>query len=157
VNKVTFLSVVGITFLGISSYLAASPSIATAAAAATSPIGPRRPASEMITEVVREYGPLTIRSQVGGAAVWVGDRKVGETQVGATLRVRNVEAGTHRLIARKPGHHEWSRQIDVIANQQADVMIDLQPDNPQGGSTGQDGEDVPERLRRLYDYLQPYR
>jgi hypothetical protein len=78
-----------------------------------------RPAPELtITkEIVREVGSVAIRGRLAGIEVWLGDRKIGDTEMGTALVVGNLAVGSHRLKARKSGHKDWERDIQVAPNQ----------------------------------------
>jgi formylglycine-generating enzyme required for sulfatase activity len=68
-------------------------------------------------------GALAVTATIPGVEVWLGDRKIGDTTAGGTLLVPNLLAGTYRVTARKAGHDDWERTIDVIADQRVNLVI----------------------------------
>lgn len=76
-------------------------------------------------EIVREYGILTIRGRLAGIEVWLDDRRLGTTESGIALVIRDLETGRYRLKARKEGHKDWEREVQVTADQRTDVLIEL--------------------------------
>jgi len=68
-------------------------------------------------------GSLAVTSKIPGVEVWLGDRKIGETTAGGTPLVTDLPAGTYRLMARKPGHRDWERTVEVAADQRLNVAI----------------------------------
>ncbi len=96
-------------------------------ASATPQPVPAPPAPEITKEVVREYGTLAIRGRLAGIEVWLDERKLGATEAGTALVMSNLPAGTYRLKAKKAGHKDWEREVQVAANQRAEVTIDLEP------------------------------
>ena len=73
-----------------------------------------------------ERGTLVVRSKIAGVEVWLDARRIGETQPDATLVVDDVPAGVHRLKARKTGHLESSREVQVAAGRRAEVFLDIE-------------------------------
>ncbi len=71
-------------------------------------------------------GALAITAKIAGVEVWLGDRKIGDTTTGSTLFVPDLPAGTYRLKARKAGHPDWERTVDVIADQRVELAIGLE-------------------------------
>jgi formylglycine-generating enzyme required for sulfatase activity len=72
------------------------------------------------------FGSLSLSTSVDGVQVLVGDRVVGEASARVPLVV-SLQAGVHRVVARKPGHREWQRDVQVAADQNAAVLIDIEP------------------------------
>jgi hypothetical protein len=76
--------------------------------------------------VFRKAGPtvgaLAVTGKVAGVEVWLGDRKLGETTRGGTLLAPDLPAGTYQLKARKPGHKDWTRTVDVGANERVELI-----------------------------------
>ena len=99
------------------------------ASLAPAPVPAPRPS--ITTEIEREYGTLAIRGKLAGIEVWLDDQKVGETQAGRALVLRNVAAGPHRVKGRKPGQKDWEREVDIAANRRAEVLIDIEPLRPE--------------------------
>jgi hypothetical protein len=89
-----------------------------------------RPRPTISREVVRESGALAIRARVGGVEVWLDEHKIGETEPGIALVLDNVEVGVHRLRGRKAGHRDWERQVTIVANRRAEVVIDFDTTPP---------------------------
>jgi uncharacterized caspase-like protein len=92
--------------------------------------GPASPPS-ITAEIERQYGTLAIRARVAGIEVWLDEQKVGETQTGGDLVLRNVAVGPHRVKGRKAGQKDWERGVDVAVNQRAEVLIDIEPVRPE--------------------------
>jgi formylglycine-generating enzyme required for sulfatase activity/uncharacterized caspase-like protein len=99
--------------------------------ASAAPVPPPPPPRPITTEVEREYGTLAVRGKLPGIEVWLDDQKVGETQAGGALVLRNVAAGAHRVRGRKPGQKDWEGSVEVAANQRAEVLIDIEPLRPE--------------------------
>ncbi len=77
--------------------------------------------------VFRRAGPavgsLAVTGKVADVEVWLGDRKLGDTARGGTLLAPDLPVGTYQLTARKAGHKDWTRTVEVAANQQVDIAI----------------------------------
>ena len=77
--------------------------------------------------VFRRAGPavgsLAVTRKVADMEVWLGDRKLGDTARGGTLLAPDLPVGTYQLTARKAGHKDWTRTVEVAANQQVDIAI----------------------------------
>ena len=94
-------------------------------------------------EVIRqELGSLALSSRVAGVEVWLNDQKVWTSRLGADYVLSKIPAGTHRVIARKAGHKDWEREIQVAADQRADVMIDIEALGPANTLRTEDGADM---------------
>jgi hypothetical protein len=63
--------------------------------------------------------------------VWLGDQRLGETRAGRAIVADNVPAGSHRLRARKAGYGTWERDVQVAANQRAEIVIDIDALRPE--------------------------
>ena len=88
---------------------------------------------------VRPVGALAVRGRAPGIEVWLGDRKVGETGTDHALVIPNLVAGSYKVRARKVGHRDWEREIQVAANQRAEVVVDIEPLAPAKVIRGEDG------------------
>lgn len=104
------------------------PGAQVAAVLVPRPVAPRIEGEE---EVRQEFGTVAISARLPGIDVWLGDQKVWTTKTGSAYVLRNVPAGTHRLTARKAGLPEWTREVQVAANQRAEVVIDIEPLRPE--------------------------
>ena len=69
------------------------------------------------------HGSLVIKSEPGGAEVFVNGERVGKTP----LVLDNLQIGSRAVRLRLDGHESWSRAIDVVANHRASVVAQLQP------------------------------
>jgi formylglycine-generating enzyme required for sulfatase activity len=67
---------------------------------------------------------------------------VWTSRPGAAYVLSNVPAGSHRIVARKDGHKEWQRDVQVAANQRAEIVIDIEPLGPQKVVKGDDGAEM---------------
>jgi formylglycine-generating enzyme required for sulfatase activity len=121
--------------------LAKSPPPGPVAVAPTP--GPAASAPTITKEVVREYGSIAIRGKLPGIEVWLDEQKIGETERGAAIVLNNVAVGTYRLRGRKTGHKEWEHEVQVAANQRAEVVIDIEPLRPEPPrAPGDDGAEM---------------
>ena len=100
------------------------PAGATVAAAPPPPEPPRPTIRE---EVRQELGSLALSARIDGVEVFLDDQRVGEARRGRALVVENLAVGAYRLKARKAGHKDWEREVQVAANQRAEVVIDIEP------------------------------
>jgi serine/threonine-protein kinase len=107
--------------------------------AVVAPAPAEPPRVEGREEIRPEFGTLALSAQLDGVEVWLGDQRVGETRAGRALIVNNVPTGTHRLTARKDGHKEWTREVQVTANQRAELVINIEALGPQKVVKGDDG------------------
>jgi formylglycine-generating enzyme required for sulfatase activity len=82
-------------------------------------------------EIRREVGTLALSARLPGVDVWLGDQKVWTSRAGAAYVLENVPVGSHRIVAKKDGHREWARDVQVAANQRAEIVIDIEPLRPQ--------------------------
>ena len=87
-------------------------------------------------------GALAITGRVEGVEVWLGDRKIGETTRGDTLLAADVPAGTYQLTARKPGHKDWTRTVDVSADQRVELSIGFEELGYPREIVGKDGAEM---------------
>ncbi len=104
-----------------------------------------QPPKPVIREEVRqELGSLTISAKIPGIEVWLGDQKIGETKAGRALVVDNLPVGAYRIKARKAGHKEWEREVQVAANAKAEIVIDIEPLRPEPpkAAQGEDGAEM---------------
>ncbi len=110
---------------------AATPPPATASrppavvAAVPTPATPPEPS--ITKEVIREYGSLAIRGPLAGIEGYLDERRIGETERGTALVLNNLPIGAYRVKARKEGHRDWEREVQVAVNQRAEVLIDIEP------------------------------
>jgi hypothetical protein len=100
------------------------------------------PRLEIREEIRQGFGSLALSSRLDGVEIWVGDQRVGETRLGRVLVVDNVPEGTQRLSARKAGHKEWKREVQVAANQRTELVIDIEPLGPAKIIKGDDGAEM---------------
>ena len=83
-------------------------------------------------EIRQELGSLALSARLAGVDVWLDDQKVWTSRGGAAYVLSNVPAGAHRIVAKKAGHKDWEREVQVAANQRAEVLIDIEPLRPEG-------------------------
>jgi formylglycine-generating enzyme required for sulfatase activity len=102
------------------------PAGALAAARPPEPSGPT-----VREEVRQELGSLALSARLDGVEVFLDDQRIGEARRGRALVVDNLAVGTYRLKARKTGHKDWEREVQVAANQRAEVAIDIEPLRPE--------------------------
>jgi formylglycine-generating enzyme required for sulfatase activity len=81
-------------------------------------------------EMRQEFGTLALSARLPGVEVWLGEQKVWTSRAGAAYVLSNVPTGTHRVVAKKDGHKEWTREVVVAANQRAELVIDIEPLRP---------------------------
>jgi formylglycine-generating enzyme required for sulfatase activity len=103
---------------------------------------PEPPKMEGREEIRQELGSLALSSAVAGVEVWLGEQKVWTSRPGAAYILANVPAGTHRIAARKAGSKDWERDVDVAANQRAEVVIDIEPLGPAKTLRTEDGAEM---------------
>ncbi len=99
--------------------------------AAVQPAPAEPPRLQGREEIHQEFGALAISSHIPGVDVWLGDQKVWTSRTGAAYVLSNVPAGAHRLVARRQGYKDWAREVQVAANQRAEVTIDIEPLRPE--------------------------
>jgi len=96
--------------------------------------------------VFRKAGPavgsLAVTGKIPDVEVWLGDRKLGETTRGGTLLAPDLPAGTYQLKARKPGHPDWTRTVDVGAGQRVDLAIGFEELGYPKEIVGEDGAEM---------------
>ena len=85
----------------------------------------------LTVKIERDYGTLAIRGKLSGIEVWLDEQKVGQTQAGVALVLGNVAAGKHRIKGVKAGQKDWIREVEVVANQRIEVMVDIEPLRPE--------------------------
>ena len=87
-------------------------------------------------------GAVAVTSKVPDVEVWLGDRKLGETTRGGTLLATELPAGTYQLKARKAGHKDWTRTVDVGADQRVDLTIEIEELGYPPALRGEDGAEM---------------
>jgi formylglycine-generating enzyme required for sulfatase activity len=96
--------------------------------------------------VFRKAGPtlgsLAVTSKIPGVEVRLGDRMIGETAAGAILLAPDLPAGTYQLKARKPGHKDWTRAVDVGAGERVDLTIEIEELGYPPAIRGEDGVEM---------------
>jgi len=96
--------------------------------------------------VFRKMGPaigsLSITAKIPGVEVWLGDRKLGETTRGGTLLAADLPPGTYQLKARKPGHKDWTRTVDVSAGQRVELTVEIEARSYPPAIRGKDGAEM---------------
>jgi formylglycine-generating enzyme required for sulfatase activity len=116
-----------------------APAPAAPPAVAALPSRPEPPKIEIREEVRRALGTLAVSARIDGVEVWLDDQRIGETKSGRALVVTNVSEGTRRLRARKAGHKDWERDVLVVANQRAELVIDIEALGPAPTLRTEDG------------------
>jgi formylglycine-generating enzyme required for sulfatase activity len=99
--------------------------------AARLPAAPEPPRMQGREEIRQEFGTLALSARLAGVDVWVGDQKVWTSRPGSAYVVSNVPVGVQRIVAKKDGHREWTRDVQVAANQRAEIVIDIEPLRPE--------------------------
>ena len=92
---------------------------------------------ELLAEL-RELSPkppaappvLEIQSSPGHAEVYVDDARQGQTSEEGHLKVPNLIPGSHRLRLTHDGYHDDERQVDLAAEQTANVTVNLEKLTP---------------------------
>jgi formylglycine-generating enzyme len=96
--------------------------------------------------VFRRAGPavgsLAVTGKVPDVEVWLGDRKIGDTTRGGTLLVPDLPAGTYHLKARKPGHKDWARTVEVAADRRVELAIEIEELAFPPAIRGEDGAEM---------------
>ncbi|RPI04852.1 MAG: PEGA domain-containing protein, partial [Zetaproteobacteria bacterium] len=87
-------------------------------------------------------GSLAVTGKIAGVEVWLGDRKLGETTRGGTLLASDLPVGPYQLTARKPGHPDWQRTVEVVADQRVDVAIEIEERRLPPTIRGEDGGEM---------------
>src|SRR5712691_11781358 len=93
-------------------------------------------------EIRQEFGTLALSARLAGVEVWLGDQKVWASRTGAAHVLSNVPIGAHRLVARKDGHRDWERVVEVAADQRKEVLIDIEALSPAKVTTTEDGAEI---------------
>jgi formylglycine-generating enzyme required for sulfatase activity len=83
-------------------------------------------------------GSLRVATKVPGVEIWLGDRQIGEAGPERPLIAPDLAVGTYRVRARKGGHQDWERDVQVKANAATDVPIDIEPLRPPSVTTPDD-------------------
>jgi hypothetical protein len=78
-----------------------------------------------------QLGMLAIRSEVSGAEVTIDGERV-LSGVGAFTR--RVRTGSYQVVARKPAHLTFARDITVLPEKSVDIVVQLVPLDQVGGS-----------------------
>jgi uncharacterized caspase-like protein len=105
-------------------------------------------------EIVKQSGSLAISASVPGVEVFLGDQRVGEVGPGRRLASGDLEVGVYRVRARKAGYKDWEREVQIAANQRAELVIDIEPLRSESAPpprTEDGGEMVLELLSRVVD------
>jgi formylglycine-generating enzyme required for sulfatase activity len=80
--------------------------------------------------VFRKAGPalgaLAVAAKLPGVEVWLGDRRIGDTTAEGELVVTDLPVGTYRLKARKAGHPEWERSVEIVADRRIRITIEIE-------------------------------
>jgi len=96
--------------------------------------------------VFRKAGPvvgsLAVTAKVPGVEVWLGDRKLGDTTRGGTLLAPDLPIGTYQLKARKLGHKDWTRTVEVAADQRVELSIGFEELGYPQAIRGEDGAEM---------------
>jgi TRAP-type mannitol/chloroaromatic compound transport system substrate-binding protein len=108
-----------------------APGAPAVAAVAPPPSAPEPPRIEVHTETRPALGTLVLTTQVPAVDVWLGTQRLGAASPGTTLVVSNLAAGKHRITARKDGHRTWDREVEIVAHQRVEVVIDIEPLRPE--------------------------
>src|ERR1051326_4138059 len=108
-------------------------------AAITATLAPRIEGRE---EIRKEFGILALSAPLAGVEVWLGDQKIWTSRPGTAYVLSNVPVGAHRVVARKDGHKEWTREVQVAANQRAELVIDIEPLGPAKVLKTEDGAEM---------------
>jgi formylglycine-generating enzyme required for sulfatase activity len=91
---------------------------------------PPPPPGPKVVEEAR-VGTLALTSPIAGVEIWVGSHRVGETRTGRTLVVMDLAEGKHHVVAKKTGHRDWEREVQVAANQRTEVAVDIESLGPE--------------------------
>ncbi|MGH7276251.1 MAG: S41 family peptidase [Candidatus Rokuibacteriota bacterium] len=76
-----------------------------------------------------QHGSLALTAPVSGVEVWLDDRRLGEARADSVLVVPNVPAGTHLIVAKK-GARTWERAVEIAADDQTRVSIQIDVPGP---------------------------
>lgn len=111
-------------------------------AAVPAPLEPPKPTIR--EEIRQQVGSLVLSAKIDGVEVFLGDQRIGDTKQGRALVVENLAAGAHRLTARRQGYKNWEREVQVAANQRAEVVIDIEALRPEPPVTArtEDGSEL---------------
>ncbi len=97
-----------------------SPSLGTALAA----LGAGIPSPPLSAPAVESFGVLQVESGARSARVYLDDKPCGK---GALVRLDHVAPGLHKVSVRAPHHASFHRRIDIKAEYQTSLKIDLAP------------------------------
>jgi hypothetical protein len=78
-----------------------------------------------------QLGELAITSHVAGAEVTVDGERV---LAGAGAFSRRVRSGSYQVVAQKPAHLTFTREVTVLPEQRVDILVQLVPLDQVGGS-----------------------
>lgn len=70
-------------------------------------------------------GTLSVRSNIGGALVFVNGSQVGRTNQSGTLNVSNLPAGQHEVVVVSPNYRSFVMEFDISAGQTTTVEARL--------------------------------
>ena len=93
-------------------------------------------------EIRVDVGTLVLSARIPGVDVWVDDRKVWTSREGASYVLSNMPTGSYKLVARKAGHRDWTRDVSVAANQRAEIVIDIESLAPATTLKADDGTEM---------------
>ena len=88
---------------------------------------PESPPPMIREEIGQEFGSIAVSARIDDVEVWLEDRQLGATKPSQTLVAEKIAAGRYRIKARKAGYKDWEREIQVTANQRAELTIDIEP------------------------------
>ena len=114
------------TLVGEGQFIFQKPTVSLATAPSAAPI-PAAPPPSAPVPAPPPRGSLRVATKVPGVEIWLGDRKIGEAGPERPLIASDLAAGTYRVRARKGGHQDWEREVQVKANAATDVAIDIEP------------------------------
>ena len=89
---------------------------------------------EPVADVVA-FGMITVETSLPAAGVYLGREKVGETRDGV-LALEDLEPGQYELWVRQTGYKSWQDTVEVKANREILVKVELQKAESAGGGSG---------------------
>ncbi|HED05032.1 MAG TPA: DUF4384 domain-containing protein [Candidatus Fraserbacteria bacterium] len=99
--------------------------------------------------VVSPQAMLVIRSQPAGAAVYIGDKLRGQTPL-----MLSLQPGTLRVRISKEGYQSWVKTVQLKAQAQGRLEVQLQPAIPTGPGPRETGSSTGTDLLTIGDLLQ---
>ncbi len=87
-------------------------------------------------------GALAVAAKLSGINVWLGDRRIGTTTAEGELVVTDLPVGTYRLKARKAGHPDWERAVDIVADRRIRITIEIEDVAAPGVNVSGDGAEM---------------